>query len=573
VTGGEFITATATDSLGSTSEFSAHTLANMVPGVIAAIPDTTISKNTLPINDYCDLNEIFTDFEDGSALNFVIQHNSDPSLVTATMDVDSSLDLNVAPNRTGSVSIVVRATDSGSLSVEDTFVVTVIPAPEITITTDPVGLVVAVDSVAYAGPQDFVLETGSNHRIAVDSPQQNGDTLFLFSNWSDGGTIAHDIVIPDTNITYTAHFDTRFTYPVIDSLIDVPDDQGGWVNMHFMRSGFDRTDEAVNPITLYEIYGLVTDPLVIDNVLTKGIRIREEAGPSNAPMAGTYSQSDSEESTLRYHYDGRDFHVVSADSAAVSPDVWELLGNVGAEQQDRYVQTVPTESDSSSGTPYSVYYISARTADPFVFFNSPIDSGVSVDNIPPSAPVGFSVVRGAGDKNFLSWEASQDDALTFRVYRSTNPGLTPNEANLVFEAVGTEWVDAISDSWKYHYKITALDEMGNESTASEPEALGTAGPVVVPARFRLHQNTPNPFNPTTVIRYDVPAAGGNVTLRIYDVAGRLIRTLVDGAQTSGQKSVTWQATDDLGSRVGSGVYFYHLRAPGFSETRKMVLVQ
>jgi flagellar hook assembly protein FlgD len=89
----------------------------------------------------------------------------------------------------------------------------------------------------------------------------------------------------------------------------------------------------------------------------------------------------------------------------------------------------------------------------------------------------------------------------------------------------------------------------------------------------LHQNTPNPFNPTTVIRYDVPAAGGNVTLRIYDVAGRLIRTLVDGAQTSGQKSVTWQATDDLGSRVGSGVYFYHLRAPGFSETRKMVLVQ
>jgi flagellar hook assembly protein FlgD len=64
-----------------------------------------------------------------------------------------------------------------------------------------------------------------------------------------------------------------------------------------------------------------------------------------------------------------------------------------------------------------------------------------------------------------------------------------------------------------------------------------------------------------------------VSLRIYDVTGRLIRTLVDGPQTPGDKKVVWDARDDRGHEVASGVYFYRLRAPGFEKTRKMVLVR
>ena len=92
-------------------------------------------------------------------------------------------------------------------------------------------------------------------------------------------------------------------------------------------------------------------------------------------------------------------------------------------------------------------------------------------------------------------------------------------------------------------------------------------------RFALYQNVPNPFNPTTSIRYDVPAAGGRVTLRVYDVSGRLVRTLVDGVQPPGDHTATWNGRNDHGNGVATGVYFYRMTAPGFETTRKMILLQ
>jgi flagellar hook assembly protein FlgD len=77
----------------------------------------------------------------------------------------------------------------------------------------------------------------------------------------------------------------------------------------------------------------------------------------------------------------------------------------------------------------------------------------------------------------------------------------------------------------------------------------------------------------TVIAYDVPSGGGSVTIRIYDVGGRLIRTLIDRHETAGRKSVAWHGLDDRGGRVATGVYFYRMKAPGFEKTRKMVLLK
>ncbi len=91
--------------------------------------------------------------------------------------------------------------------------------------------------------------------------------------------------------------------------------------------------------------------------------------------------------------------------------------------------------------------------------------------------------------------------------------------------------------------------------------------------WALSQNFPNPFNPTTTIHYDVKAGGGQVSLRVFDVSGRVVRTLVDGSQTEGSKSVTWNGTNDRGQRVASGIYFYRMIAPDFTETKKMVLLR
>lgn len=91
--------------------------------------------------------------------------------------------------------------------------------------------------------------------------------------------------------------------------------------------------------------------------------------------------------------------------------------------------------------------------------------------------------------------------------------------------------------------------------------------------FSLQQNAPNPFNPSTQISFAVPDGGANVSLRVYDLTGRLVRTLVDGPEPAGTRSVTWSGDDDRGQPVPSGTYFYRLTAPSFSEQKKMVLLK
>ena len=91
--------------------------------------------------------------------------------------------------------------------------------------------------------------------------------------------------------------------------------------------------------------------------------------------------------------------------------------------------------------------------------------------------------------------------------------------------------------------------------------------------FSLRQNAPNPFNPTTEISFVVPDGGANVALRVYDITGRLVRTLVEGNEPAGTRTVTWSGENDRGQPVPSGTYFYHLTGPSFSEKKKMVLLK
>lgn len=93
-----------------------------------------------------------------------------------------------------------------------------------------------------------------------------------------------------------------------------------------------------------------------------------------------------------------------------------------------------------------------------------------------------------------------------------------------------------------------------------------------PLRFALYQSSPNPFGPQTAIRFDLPRPG-RVLLEIFDVGGRRLRTMVDGVMGPGAKALAWDGTDDTGRPVGSGVYFYRMRAERFEATRKMTLLR
>lgn len=92
------------------------------------------------------------------------------------------------------------------------------------------------------------------------------------------------------------------------------------------------------------------------------------------------------------------------------------------------------------------------------------------------------------------------------------------------------------------------------------------------AFFILEPNFPNPFNPTTTIRYTLTRSG-KVSLNIYTVRGELVRVLVDGYQDVGVRYVAWDGCDGRGRNVSSGIYFYTLKGGEYRSTRKMVFLQ
>jgi len=102
-------------------------------------------------------------------------------------------------------------------------------------------------------------------------------------------------------------------------------------------------------------------------------------------------------------------------------------------------------------------------------------------------------------------------------------------------------------------------------------AVATDGEL--PEAFGLAQNTPNPFNPVTEIRYEIPAPGGDLELAVFDVAGRRVATLHRGYRDPGVFQAVWDGRNDRGERVASGMYFARMVAPGFTATRKMILLK
>ncbi len=176
--------------------------------------------------------------------------------------------------------------------------------------------------------------------------------------------------------------------------------------------------------------------------------------------------------------------------------------------------------------------------------------------------------HAAGNDVELDWAFTSYGPWTdARIERRESGGEFEAITSVTGDASGRFLDTTVQAGRRYDYTLVVRRENGTESrSAPTPVTVG-------PAAISLDQNRPNPFNPTTTISFGLPAAA-RATLRVYDTAGRTVRTLIDGPQTAGFHEVPWDGRDDRGTGVATGVYFYRLSVDGQeSQTKKMILVK
>ena len=185
-------------------------------------------------------------------------------------------------------------------------------------------------------------------------------------------------------------------------------------------------------------------------------------------------------------------------------------------------------------------------------------------SLPPKPPTGARDIRFSGNAKLCTTDdcvievMNNGSPLTFNCNIKDGKywELVPVIAN------GTEWSAAIP-----------LSDQGQLTLDSEVNQwILRKSASTIPNIFALYSAYPNPFNPVTTLRYDLPEQA-QVTLTIYDLMGREVTQLVNTTQDAGFKSVQWDATDSFGKQVSAGVYIYHVRAGEFVQTSKMVLLK
>ena len=227
--------------------------------------------------------------------------------------------------------------------------------------------------------------------------------------------------------------------------------------------------------------------------------------------------------------------------------------------RSRFASSPSTISDYSS---VQVFAVSAGASPVMSILGSPID-GVQVTTENP----------------VLSWTNATESlaSLTYDLEIADNPEMT---AAQVMKNVGqTNYrlnnLPAGNYYWRVRSKTTEGDYSyytGNGRFVVNGKVTNTEAENSLPTEFELSQNYPNPFNPTTNIKFSLPEAS-QVVLKIYDMLGREIKTLINENRKAGSFDITWNGTDNSGRLVSSGVYIYRIIAGKYIESRKMNLIK
>jgi len=309
--------------------------------------------------------------------------------------------------------------------------------------------------------------------------------------------------------------------PRITAITDVGNDQGHAVRISFLRAGHDRFPDPMQVVeyNAYRRIDALPAAMVIGGAATAP---RERAVPG-----------------------------------------YEFAGTIPAFGELSYSMVVSTLADSTdtAGQHYSAFFVRAGTAVPTTFYDSPPDSGYSLDNLAPGVPQNF--VYSTGE---LTWTASPDaDFDHFTVYGSHADAFA--SATLVDYTMASS-MDVTASPYSIYF-VTATDLSGNEGKPAKV-ASSVSG---TPKRYVLSvSNYPNPFNPRTTVSYTVPSRG-RVTVSIYDTRGALVATLFNGERAAGAYSVDWDGRTGDAAGAASGIYFARIEHASGTRSKKMVLLK
>ncbi len=252
-----------------------------------------------------------------------------------------------------------------------------------------------------------------------------------------------------------------------------------------------------------------------------------------------------------------------------------LYGVKGGGQSENQLISI----DKSTGTGMVIGSIGFTAVSGLAYrFNSPPGNFTLVD--PPNEAVLDTL------NPTLTWEKATDpdsgDTVTYDVIVSTQSDFSDT---LLLEVGLTDTmytiVSGLEVSKQYYWKVIAKDIVGattvNEmsftfSTSDVATEVDNQVTALIPTKFALFPNYPNPFNPETRIRYDLPKPV-HVRLEVFNILGQKIRTLIDETKPAGAFTAVWEGLTDNGEQVVSGVYIYYLKTEEFKMNRKMLLLK
>jgi len=272
---------------------------------------------------------------------------------------------------------------------------------------------------------------------------------------------------------------------------------------------------------------------------------------------------------------GKIHGVVTASSPAIDYDQILILSNTDIATQPgpqgNYVLYLPngTYTVTASAPGYledSVFPVTFNAS------NMALEHDFYLGLFAPVTTLDYDAVE---DTLHLTWAAPADPlfpVLSYKVCRRVNAGRY--EVLQIVTEPG--YSEVLSLEGSYHYYVITVYQAGESLPSNLVEfvfpIVDADDPQTPGLVTKLYQNYPNPFNPSTTVMFDL-AAGGPVSLGVYNVKGQLVRRLLQEALTAGSHRVVWDGSDSHNRRVSSGLYFIRLETPAYSQTRKAILMK